>query len=116
MITSLRSSKKIPEDEERWLREVIAAALAGELKRKRGRPPSPDWALRMAVGDVRAFKQIEGKKGRVRGVELEAIDVVAKEWGSIPKSFLTPFTARELREQSCGRHSAQNQNSAPLIG
>ncbi|MCZ7643143.1 MAG: hypothetical protein M5U33_11175 [Pseudorhodoplanes sp.] len=95
LIIALRSDKPISPRGERSLREAIAALLAGEFKRRRGRPPvyrryMPEWlrlsyrdpALFLATEYVRRYKRVQAVRyGRKRGVEPEAIEKAAGHYG-----------------------------------
>jgi hypothetical protein len=96
LVRSLRSTKPIPSAEDRWLRDVMADALSGDLQRRRGRPPLPERAtqsrwfrlldrnpnLAGAVNYVARFKQMRARRyGRRRGVEAEAIEKAAAKFG-----------------------------------
>jgi hypothetical protein len=98
LIKALRSDKPLPvkEIEERWLRDTLAAALAGELKRKQGRPVEEPmlaswWRWRLARRDptfacavlyVERYKDVQARRyNRRQGVEAEAIEKAARKYG-----------------------------------
>jgi hypothetical protein len=97
LIQALRSDKPIPLRGERWLRNSIAAILAGEFKRARGRPPDYDARselgkfrrlirrnprLASAVNYVDRYRHVQkARYGRTRGVEAKAIERAAEKYG-----------------------------------
>jgi hypothetical protein len=109
LIAALRSDRPIPERELRYLRNIIAGALAGEFKRAGARKKDPfikiqeGEPLRQALAYIKRFKSVMGKRrGRTHGLLNQAVAIASERFG-IDKEKL--INAR--------RRSAQPRKSAP---
>lgn len=107
LIASLRSDKQISPKAEAILRETIALALGGNLKRRRGRPTEQkaratnqirrmyrNPRLFLAADYVARYKRVQRRRyGRLRGVEREALEKASKKF-SINEESLFNFIHR----------------------
>jgi hypothetical protein len=106
LVASLRSSKPIRRDEERWWRDAIAGILAGEFRRSRGAPRGDPLdklyknpALHLAAEDVKRIERIWRERyHRKRPFHDEAVALAAKRRG-VSEHTLVNLLKRPARDR-----------------